>query len=206
MKLNTKTGYVPLAAVCMLQAPISSFTMEEKCEAIDGIKEYLEQKPATEFSDKYLRTSSVNVTQEELLKNITENPVEIRAYRNSNKTFITSYCGVYLLEARLLKPIIVTMIPEMLVPSLMKCSIMEQPFPVDLLEVWTTADLDISKTLYGKIRRVFYEKFPFDVTLVRVVSKEMLFNSLFQTYSKPVFLSRSQEEAWKKSLWDEFKK
>jgi len=208
MKLNTKTGYVPLAAVCMLQAPLSTFSMEEKCDAIDGIKEYLQQKPATEFTDKYLKTSSANVTQEELLKTIAENPVEIRAFRNGNKTIITSYCGVYILEDRLLKPVIVTMIPEICVEGLMKCSIMEKPFPVDLLEVWTT-DLHntaLSKTLYGKIRKIYYEKFPFNVTLVRNLSPEVLFNSVFQTYSKPVFLSRGQEDTWKQSIWNEYSK
>jgi len=49
MKLNTKTGYVPISHVCMLQAPLSTFSIEEKCDAIDSIKEYLQQKPATEL-------------------------------------------------------------------------------------------------------------------------------------------------------------
>ncbi len=208
MKLNTKTGYVPLAAVCMLASPISSMSAEEKCDAIDGIKEYLEQKPVTEFSDRYLKVSSISCTQEELLKHIAENPVEIKAFRNGNKTIITTYCGVYILENRLLKPVIVTMIPEMCVQALMKCAVMEQPFPVELLEVWTTDvnNTELSKTLYGKIRKIYYEKFPFNITLVRNVTQEVLFGSIFQTYSKPTFLSRGQEDTWKQSLWNEFSK
>lgn len=206
MKLNTKTGYVPLAAVCMMSSPLSSMTAEEKCDAIDGIKEYLEQPPAKAFSDRYLKVSSINCTQEELLKHIAENPVEIKSHRNGNKTIITTYCGVYILEDRMLKPVIVAMIPEMCVQALMKCAVMEQPFPVELLEVWTTPDSEISKTLYGKIRKIYYEKFPFNTTLVRAVSQEVLFGSIFQTYSKPIFLSRGQEDTWKQSIWNEFSK
>lgn len=201
MKMGTT--YVPIFALPKVSSSLLQLSLEEKCDVIPVVEEYLNEAPPQPHFG--LGQTFKTTPLKEIKKLMSESGWHFVEYYGK-KLIVTQFAIFEKLSDTSIKPIAVAMIDRQYIPYLKMSSLIEMPFPLDLIEIWFTEDvLKNSKTFQKGVRSALFSVLSKKEVVIKEVELEEFNKELFVNFKKPTFLARTQEKRWLKDMWNEFR-
>ena len=204
IKFKQQQDYVPIFTIPKALTSLLKLDKKDFIHSKDLIRSYISDTKISPYLPvNRFKNSNITLNQKQACFKMLEQS-QYGKYHIAGRQFIITQFAIFDVTKEVV-PIMVAMIRREYMEYLKMSSLIEKPFPLGVVELWVNHDEHgLSVNFYNRLRSTFHGLIPEDN--VKHFTKDKFQTSLFEIYRKPKFLSKKQENIWKKSLLDEFRK